>query len=78
MGQIGPILDIFFICMKIRGKIVSLTKTDVIKITTHQGSPTIELICSILSLTVWINGLSGWNIHGISDRYLASKSMNLN
>jgi hypothetical protein len=39
IGQTGPILDIFFICIKINGNIVTLATTDVNKTITHHGNP---------------------------------------
>ena len=78
MGNIGPILDIFFICIKINGNIIAREIIDVITMMHHHGKPTNEFMLKIASRIVWIIGFNGWKIHGIYDRYLASKSINLN
>lgn len=76
-GQMGPILDIFFICTKIKGNIVKRIKTEESMRTSHQGRFIQVLISMMPDLMMPITGSKGLKIKGISDKYLASKSINL-
>ena len=64
-GDIGPIFENLFICIRIKGNIVSLTNNAESPSTLHQGKPAKELKCKMESLIVMIKGSKGLKIQGI-------------
>jgi len=64
-GATGPSLENLFICMRIKGNMVILTKMDASTNTSHQGRLACEFIKIMLSLIESIMGVRGLKNRGM-------------